>query len=141
VTPFAETNAAVSPDGRWFAYESNESGRFEVYVQAFSSGGRKWQVSTNGGRWAKWSRDGKELFFRAQNSMMAAAVRAPSNAGGAPELEIDKPRMLFQGAYEEVYTVMPDGRFAVIQIDTSQSAPTNIQIVLNWAEELRRRVR
>jgi eukaryotic-like serine/threonine-protein kinase len=141
VTPFAETNAAVSPDGRWFAYESNESGRFEVYVQAFSSGGRKWQVSTNGGRWAKWSRDGKELFFRAQNSMMAAAVRAPSNAGGAPELEIDKPRMLFQGAYEEVYTVMPDGRFAVIQIETSQSAPTNIQIVLNWAEELRRRVR
>ena len=75
-TRFAETNAEVSPDGRWLAYASDESGRVEVYVQGFPEGGDRIQVSIDGGEWPRWSADGRELFFRWGNQMMRVAVPA-----------------------------------------------------------------
>ncbi len=74
VTAFGEYNGAFSPDGRWIAYESNESGRTEVYVQAYPTGGGKWQISDGGGGQPRWSGDGRELFFRNDNGIMVASI-------------------------------------------------------------------
>src|SRR5204863_116238 len=63
-TPFNETMAVIAPDGRWLAYQSNESGRYEVYVQPFPGGGRPIPISTGGGVFPRWSSDGRELYFR-----------------------------------------------------------------------------
>ncbi len=139
-TPFSESEPALSSDGKWLAYQSNESGVFEVYVQSFPVGGRKWQISTDGGRWPLWARNGREIFYRNRNGMMAAAV-TPEPGGSAPGLTVDKPRLLFQGSFEDVYSLTPDERFVVIQIDSDESAPTEVHIVLDWVEELKRRVR
>ncbi len=139
-TPFNETEAAFSPDGKWLAYQSNESGVFEVYVQAFPSGGRKRLISTEGGRWPLWSRNGREIFYRNRNGMMAVAVREEPAESGAG-LAVDKPRLLFEGSFEEVYSLTPDERFVVIEIDSDASAPTAVHVVLDWLEDLRRRVK
>jgi serine/threonine-protein kinase len=139
-TPFNESEAAFSPDGKWLAYQSNESGVFEVYVQSFPSGGRKWQISTDGGRWPLWARNGREIFYRNRNGMMAVAVGAEP-AGSGTALTVDKPRLLFEGSFEDVYSLTPDERFVVIQIDSDESAPTEVHVVLDWLEELKRRIR
>jgi serine/threonine protein kinase len=141
-TPFTETEASFSPDGKWLAYHSNESGRFEIYVQAYPAGGRKYQVSTDGGRWAQWARNGREIFYRTQNRMMTAAVGVERVSGTSDmELQIGKPRLLFEGSYEDIYSVTPGGDFVLIRIDSSENAPTRIEVVLDWIEELKRRVK
>ena len=141
-TRFDESVPRFSPDGRWLAYVSNESGRYEIYVQPYPGPGGKWQISTEGGTEPAWNHNGRELFFRSGDKMMAVDIAAqPSFAAG-------KPRMLFQGPYERSpatspnYDVSPDGqRFLMLKpADTGESAPTQINIVLNWFEELKRRV-
>src|ERR1700676_5576985 len=73
-TPFNEGAARFSPDGRWLAYISDESGRFEVYVQSYPGPGGKWQISTEGGTEPVWTRNGRELFYRSGDKMMAVDV-------------------------------------------------------------------
>src|SRR5207245_9168171 len=87
-TPFNETHPTLSPDGRWMAYTSDESGRNEVYVQPFPGPGGKWQVSTGGGETAKWRRDGKELFYVAPDGKMKAA---PVKADATFEAALPQP--------------------------------------------------
>src|SRR5262249_40056610 len=91
-TPFDERNAQFSPDGRWLAYASDESGEFEIYVQPFPELGQKWQVSTDGGVAPRWRRDGKEIFFLKfpEKTLMAAEVKAGST------LSVGEPKALFQ---------------------------------------------
>lgn len=101
-TQFTEAFPAFSRDGRWIAYQSTESGRYEIYVQPFPGPGGKWQVSTEGGLRPKWSRNGRELFFRSGNRMMAAPV-APG-----PTFTAGTPRVLFEGQYAPPYDVTPD---------------------------------
>jgi serine/threonine protein kinase/Tol biopolymer transport system component len=141
-TRFDESVPRFSPDGRWLAYVSNESGRYEIYVQPYPGPGGKWEISTDGGTEPAWNHNGRELFYRSGNKMMAVdIVTQPSFAAG-------KPRMLFQGPYERSpatspnYDVAPDGqRFLMLKpADTGESAPTRINVVLNWFEELKRRV-
>jgi len=137
-TPFAEGAARFSPDGRWLAYESNESGRLEVYVQAFPGPGSKLQVSTDGGSSSVWSRDGKELFYRDDRKMMAVGIDM------GPPLTARRPRILFEGRYERHrlspnYDVARDGRFLMIKTPR-ELAPRQVNIVLNWFEELKRLV-
>jgi Tol biopolymer transport system component len=141
-TPFNESVPRFSPDGRWLAYISNESGRYEIYVQPYPGPGGKWQISTEGGTEPAWNHNGRELFYRSGDKMMAVDIVAqPSFAAG-------KPRMLFQGPYERSpatspnYDVSPDGqRFLMLKpANTGESAPTQINVVLNWFEELKRRV-
>jgi serine/threonine-protein kinase len=143
-TRFNEWGARVSPNGRWLAYVSNESGRDEVYVRPFPSMGGKWTVSTGGGSQPVWSRRGDELFYRGEGSMMA--VRIVSE----PSFSASTPRKLFDDQFvgggirvlaSEVltrYDVAPDGRFLMVK--QSASAPTVAQIVVvqNWFEELKR---
>lgn len=136
-TDFNEVGSDISPDGRWIAYSSNESGRSHVYVRPFPGPGGKYQVSTTGGLRPRWRLDGKELFYLADdNKMMAAEVKA----GGAT-FEVGQVRPLFQthpflsGA---AYDVTADGqRFLVNTIVGEESSP--ITLVVNWPEELKKK--
>jgi serine/threonine-protein kinase len=141
-TPFNESAPQFSPDGHWMAYVSNESGPNEIYVQAYPGPGGKWQISTEGGTEPVWSRNGRELFYRNGNKMMAVDVATqPSFTGG-------KPRLLFEGPYVPTpatfpnYDVSSDGqRFLMLKpSESAEAAPTQINVVLNWFEELKRRV-
>jgi Tol biopolymer transport system component/predicted Ser/Thr protein kinase len=141
-TPFNESVPRFSPDGRWLAYISNESGRFEIYMQPYPGPGGKWQISTEGGTEPVWNPNGRELFYRSGNKMMAVDIATqPSFAAG-------KPRMLFAGQYEPTpftnpnYDVSPDGqRFLMLKPnEQAEVAPTQINVVLNWFEELKQKV-
>ncbi len=141
-TPFEESVPRFSPDGRWLAYVSNESGRHEIYVQPFPGPGGKLQISSEGGREPAWNPNGRELFYRSGDKMMAVDIATqPSFAAG-------KPRVLFEGRYEPSlatapnYDVSPDGqRFLMLKrSEAGEGAPTQINVVLNWFEELKRRV-
>ena len=134
-TPFSESNPIISPDGHWIAYQSNESGRFEIYVQPFPEGGKRWQVSNEGGVQPLWAKNGRELFYRNWNKTMAAGVSFQ------PEFKAATPVLLFEGNYEIVagFDVAPDGRFLMMKGPEQESAPTQLHLVLNWFDELRRR--
>jgi serine/threonine protein kinase len=137
---YSEDDPRISPDGRWMAYRSNESGRPEVYVRPFPDVNKgKWKVSTNGGNSPLWSPDSRELFYRSGDDAMA--VRVETN----PEFKPGKPTVLFRGAYSYIWDGMPswdigpDGRFLMMK-EAAAEAPRKINIVVNWFEELKRRV-
>jgi eukaryotic-like serine/threonine-protein kinase len=140
-TPFNEAMPIFSPDGRWMAYISDESGRYEVYVQPYPGPGGKYQISTGGGTEPVWNRNGKELFYRSGDKMMVAEVEAQ------PSFSVSKPRMLFEGPYVAAtittpnYDVSPDGqRFLMIKPSEQSGAMTQIVVVQNWFEELKQKV-
>jgi eukaryotic-like serine/threonine-protein kinase len=136
VTPFNERGAALSPDGRLLAFVTDESGRDEVYVQAFPGPGAKLAVSTGGGMQPMWSRDGRELFYRERDSMMAVDVHGqPFRVTAATKLF--EFSALTHGADPNFadYDVAPDGRFIAIRHD--RTGTDDVQVVLNWQEELR----
>jgi eukaryotic-like serine/threonine-protein kinase len=144
-TPFFEGGAMFSPDGRWLAYTSNESGRYEVYVQPFPATGAKWQASSGGGQQPVWARNGRELFYldNNQENLMAAEISTQ------PTFSASKARELFElqrvtgiaPPTHAIYDVTPDGqRFLVVQQNEPPPEPTPIHVVLNWFEELKRKV-
>ena len=100
-TDFVEARASISPDGRWIAYESDESGEFNIYVSPFPEvEGGKWQVSTTGGIWPKWSREGDSLFYREVAGAYSNVWEAKLNAGGSgTEFQFETPTQLFEGSY------------------------------------------
>ena len=110
-TEFLEGYGRVSPDGRWLAYESNETNRFEVYVVGFPSLNGRWQISANGGRSPVWSRDGRELYFIGNgSSLMAVEIKS-----GA-QFQAGIPKPLFDVPLEPAstkYDVSADGRFLI----------------------------
>ena len=137
-TPDKEFAAAFSPDGHWLAYQSNDTKRDEIYVRPFPTGDGKWQVSTHGGVTPRWSPDGKELFYLADDTLMVAAITP------GPTFQAAAPRALFRHALPWNYdgdlrfSVMPDGEhFLMLQ---PAGAPFHIQVTLNWAKELTARV-
>lgn len=137
VTSFDQRMATFSPDGRWIAYQSNESGRFEIYVRPYPGPGGRELVSTNGGREAVWSRDGRELFYREGNRLMVVSLDTSA------EFKAGFPRMLLEGYISLIsgtnYDVSPDGqRFVMVQ--GSQRGPLELRLVQNWLEELKARV-
>jgi serine/threonine-protein kinase len=141
-TSFNESAPRFSPDGHWLAYISNESGRYEVYVQPYPGPGGKWQISTDGGTEPVWNPKGRELFYRSDSKMMAVDIATQ------PGFAVGKPRMLFEGGYVPTpytfpnYDVSSDGqRFLMLKpVEAGDAAPTQIIVVLNWFEELKRRV-
>jgi eukaryotic-like serine/threonine-protein kinase len=139
-TPANESGPQFSPDGRWLAYVSNESGREEIYVQPFPGPRRKWLISTEGGSQPRWSRSGRELFYRIGNKMMAVDITSgPSFVAGAPRVLFEVPLASYGNNFIS-YDVSPDGRFFGIQ-DINPDPPANhINVVLNWHEELKRLV-
>jgi dipeptidyl aminopeptidase/acylaminoacyl peptidase len=139
-----ETDPQISPDGRWIAYSSNKSGQSEVYVRPFPDVEKGlWKISKSGGKGTRWSRDGKELFYRNGDSTMAVPVETRGS-----EFKYGTPKLLFRGTYGDFWDVHPDGnRFLmlkpakIINADAGESIPHKIIIVLNWFEELKERVR
>src|SRR5262249_40907867 len=96
-TPANEDNGVFSPNGQWLAYESNESGQFEVYVRPFPGRGGRLQISTQGGLEPVWSRNGRELFYRNGDRMMAVEVSSRRDNNGALPSGFGSPRLLFEG--------------------------------------------
>jgi serine/threonine-protein kinase len=145
-TPANEYNPTVSPDGRWLAYQSDESGRFEIYVRPFPAlDAGKWQVSTNGGTRPRWRRDGSELFYFNGGTASGEIVAVPIDAGET--FSWQSPVPLFRGDYLAVqqsgrgtYDVTADGqRFLMIKAAEARATEsTQIVIVENWLEEVKR---
>ena len=142
-TPFRETYPMFSPDGRWIAYDSNETGQSEVYVRPYPGPGGRRQVSTDGGNLPRWSRDGRELFYRNGDAMVVTQVETE------PNLTVGDPEVLFTGRYSRSvrvgrqYDVHPDGqRFLMLKEDEADevTARDELIVVLNWFEELKRLV-
>jgi hypothetical protein len=139
-TRFNEGGASFSPDGRWLAYVSNESGRPEIYVQPYPGPGGKWQISTEGGTEPLWNRNGRELFFRNGNKMMAVKVATQ------PAFTPTKPMMLFEKEFAVsqfpatgiAYDVSADGQRFLMVEESDESSPQQINVVLNWFNELQR---
>jgi serine/threonine-protein kinase len=149
-TRFEERNGIVSPDGRWLAYESDASGRFEVYVRPFPNvTDGQWQVSTAGGSQPLWTRDGNELFYFAADGALTAVSVEARGAGwsaGAPAKILEAQYFgggLGATTIGRTYDVSPDGRrFLMIKEGSGDqsSAPPQIVVVQNWHEELKRLV-
>jgi serine/threonine-protein kinase len=147
-TPFNETTPHLSPDGRWLAYVSDESGRYEIYVRPFPGPGGKWQISTEGGQSSTWSPKGNELFYRTGRSnenLMAVDIQTqPTFSAGKPRLLFEAPKAAVQplAGLATDYSPSPDGqRFLMVRAkEQQQTAATQINVVLNWFEELKQRV-
>ncbi len=132
-TQFNEITPAISPDGRWLAYSSDESGEFEVYITAYPKPGGKWQVSTDGGAMPRWMPDGRGIVYRDENKVLIAPMEL------MPRPRAGKPRVIVEGDYDAEYDIGPDGRIGLILSDGRRTA-TEFNFVLNFAEELKRRV-
>ncbi|MEO8097383.1 MAG: protein kinase [Acidobacteriota bacterium] len=143
---FNVQDAGFSPDGRWIAYRSNESGADEVYVQAFPGPGAKHPISLRGGTNPAWSRNGRELFYLqsvpASNTRTVNAVEISSQDGS----RVGAPRVLFEGPYQSStplrsYDMTSDGQFIMMRVgEEPDQKVTKLNVVLGWAEELKRRV-
>ena len=133
---------AISPDGRWIAYESRESGRSEVYVRALSGGAGKWQISSQGGIRPSWSASGHELFFRTGSIMSESTLMSVTVAPGT-QFSASSPRPLFRFTYLQGghdYAVMPDGQhFICIKESEHDTSATQVNVVLNWTAELKKK--
>jgi len=134
-TPFREGRAALSPDGRWIAYASDESGRGEIYVQPYPGPGGRIQISPDGGDFPLWSPGGRELYYRNQEKFLAASIQTE------PSFSASKPTVLFEGKYGEGWDVAPDGkRFYTTREKQVDHATWQIHILLGWLEDVRRRL-
>ncbi|MBF8295162.1 MAG: serine/threonine protein kinase [Bacteroidetes bacterium] len=136
-TEFAEGRAKFSPDGRWIAYQSNESGRIEIYIRPFPGPGGKWQVSTGGGTYPHWSSDCRELSYLAMDKIMTAEIKL-----GASSIDVGSAKPLFQfrpfaGAGRDLYDVTRDGQqFLAVSVGGEESS-SPITLVTNWDRELK----
>jgi len=138
-TKFNEWGSAISRDGKWIAYTSDESGQYETYVRPLSGSGGKRQISTAGGEEVTWSPDGHSLFYREGQKWMSVAVQTQ------PDFSAEAPKFMFEGPYLNVpgvsYDVAPNGqRFMMLEESVKQPPTTRLNVVLNWFEELKQRV-
>ena len=131
-TPYEELGPLFSPDGRWIAFVSDESGREEVYVTAFPKPGRKWQVSTQGGVFPSWRADCREIIYQTRDgSLMAAGIEARGSdlvVGAAKALF--KTKVVSQRGY--AYSVAPDGQKFLVIESTTDERPQPLTVVVNW---------
>jgi eukaryotic-like serine/threonine-protein kinase len=135
-TRFNEIAPQFSPDGRWLAYASDESGRYEIYVQPYPGPGGKWQISTEGGTEPVWAHNG-ELFYRSGDKLMVVETTTRSNFSAG------NPKMLFEGRYSSYqtlpsYDVTADSQ-RFLFLNAGEQARAEISVVLNWTEELKQK--
>jgi Tol biopolymer transport system component len=136
-TTFQEKGAQFSPDGKWIAYESNETGRFEIYLRAFPNGGRAVPVSASGGAQVRWRRDGKELFYIALDGRLTAV---PIQVNSSGQIEPGAPMPLFptrvggavQALERQQYVVALDGQRFLMSTFQNDISPSPITVILNW---------
>jgi len=144
-TEFDEFDAQFSPDGRWMAYTSTETGRAEVYVQTIPASGGKWQISTSGGVQPKWRRDGSEILYLTDDrKLMAVTVKA--GPAGSATFEAGVPRLLFETrvpmvtnvAWPSWYDLTTDGQRILLNTQAGEATETPTTVVVNWLAQLRR---
>jgi len=144
-TPAQERGPIFSPDGRWVAYVSNQSGQNEVYVRPYPGQVPETTISTGGGQEPVWARDGSELFYRNGQHMLVVQVETQ------PTFSVERPQVLFEDPYffdtsltrgMPSYDIHPDGeRFVMVQTRSADNPETTqLNVVLNWFEELKRLV-
>jgi serine/threonine-protein kinase len=142
-TAAEERNGVISPDGRWLAYESDESGRFEIYVRPFPAvDSGQWQVSTTSGTQPLWSRDGSELFFfdgAGALQSVRVAPRGPAWSGESPKTVLPSGYYRGDNNWLRSYDVSPDGRRFLMIKDSPTSQPSLV-LVQHWTEDLKRLV-
>ena len=133
---FNQSSPRFSPDGHWVVYQSNESGRYEIYVQPYPRPGGKWLISSEGGEYPRWALSGREIFFRSEDKMMVVPVETQ------PTFKAGTPRMLFQSAnylMQSNYDVASDGQhFLMIKEKEAPASSKEVSIVLHWTDELQR---
>jgi Tol biopolymer transport system component len=134
-TPFTESDPRFSPDGKWLAYGSDESGRFEVYIARFDKPSERVQVSIGGGFSPAWRHDGKELYYMNENKLYAVTIET------SPSLDAGKPQLLFSdnSSSWDGFDAMPDGqRFLVTRVI---SGPTTrpLNVIVNWQRLLEKK--
>lgn len=133
-TPFDETQGRFSPDGKWVAYVSNESGRNQVYVQTLRPTGAKYQISTTGGTSPYWRRDGKEIFYlSADGKLMAMPIKLSASA------ELGTPQMLFTDSGMTNFTATADGQRFLVNVNVGdESSAALLTVITNWQAGLRK---
>ena len=133
---------AISPDGNWLAYSANDTNRFEIYVQAFPGPGGKYQISTEGGVEPRWNPNGRELFYRSGNKMMAVSVRTSGNTfeSDTPQLLFDGKFTVMDGAHDAWYDVARDGQRFLMMRRTDAQNTTDMVVIHDWSSELATRV-
>ncbi len=131
--PFAQTRGNLSPDGRWIAYVSEESGRLEVFVQNFPPAGGKWQISTSGGTEPSWRRDGKELYFLNGTKLEAVDVKAAGSSfeAGIPKDLLDVP-VVGETTRRNRYVATADGQRFLFVTSPKTLDTTPFTVVENW---------
>jgi serine/threonine-protein kinase len=142
VTKFNERSPTPSPDSKWLVYVSDESGQDEVYVRPYPAGGARWAVSTDGGREPIWTSNGERIFYRQGDRVLVVAIQT------SPTFRAGQPEVLFEGRYEAVpmssgslnFDAAPDGRNFVMIQRNQESVPRQLRVVLDWFDELARRV-
>jgi serine/threonine protein kinase len=139
-TRFNEVQGALSPNGQWMAYTSDETGRFEVYVQSFPWGGNKWQLSVDGGSDAKWRSDGLELFYVSlKQKLMSVKIQPGSRfEAGVPAELFEMPIPVLVASFPNNYVVSADGQRFLVNTLVRDAPSSQISVVINWAAELRR---
>jgi serine/threonine-protein kinase len=138
-TPAGEVAPALSPDGRWLAYSSDESGRPEIYVRPFPELTGRWQISEDGGMAPRWSPDGRELFYRYDTSLFAVQIAAGDgtlDAGRREEVLDDIPPSNLNGDYD----VLDRDRFLLVEPAEPEKVAPGVTVVVNWLDDLARRV-
>jgi len=143
-TPFDESQAQFSPDGRWVAYTSNESGRYEIYLRPFptpaSESGVKWRVSSNGGRQPRWRRDGRELFYLEPAPPRLQLMAIPVSPGPRPIAPDATPRILFEYRARDyvpqlntfTYSPSNDGQRFLVSAYADQDVRPTLNVMVNW---------
>jgi Tol biopolymer transport system component len=136
-SPAEENDATFSPDGKWMAYMSYESGRNEIYVTSFPTRSSKWQVSTSGGREPRWRADGKELFYFSSDNVLTAVEVKTSTSG--LELGVARPLFTIQlRAFRGAFDVSADGRHFLVNAIANENLPP-LMLVTNWDAELKKK--
>jgi eukaryotic-like serine/threonine-protein kinase len=131
--PFRYGGGNISPDGRWLLYESDESGKVEIYATAFPGPGGKWQISTEGGKSARWAPGGGEVIYQKDKKFMRVAVTT------SPSFSATRPELLFEGDYGD-WDIAPDGkRFLMVKDEGAETAPKHLNLVLDWFQDLKSR--
>jgi serine/threonine protein kinase len=138
-TEHDEWMANFSPDGKWMVYQSDESGRAEIFVQGFPGPGGRWQISTGGGFEPRWSPVGGEIFYHIGDQVLAVDVDTASGfRAGTPRALFE--RRFWQGTYDQLFTIAPDGQRFIVIDETEDAANLQLAVVLDWFSEIRTRI-
>jgi hypothetical protein len=136
--PLSQREGTLSPGGRWMAYSSNESGRFEVYVSSFPTAEGKWQISTDGGWVPRWPGDGLEIFYLTPGGkLMAVEIQAGAEfEAGLPKELFEVPIQFEFRSGRRPYDVTADGEHFIVNTVSEDAASSHATVVLNWTAEL-----